>query len=109
MSAGEESVALPGSVVADEPVADEWGFTPVKMDFDEPSSAGLSLTISPNAAMYAKGHEITFFLRELERVGAGETKLDASALPTLDQLDPEASYLKWSLSIGADVSEALSA
>ncbi len=108
LSAGDSGGAAPAAAAEEEPAADEWGFTPIKMDFcDEPASGGgLSLAISPSAAMYAKGHEITFFLRELERVGACETTLDASALPTLDQLEPEASYLKWTLSFAADTSEA---
>jgi two-component system chemotaxis sensor kinase CheA len=89
--------------------ADEWGFTPIVMTFDDApaaSAGGLSVVITPTTAMYAKGHEVTFFLRELERVGACDAKLDASMLPTLDQLEPEASYLKWTLSYAEAVSEA---
>jgi two-component system chemotaxis sensor kinase CheA len=91
------------------PAKDEWGFAPVQFDFaahDETPPAGWTLTMRPTKAMYAKGHDALLFLRELGRLGEIEVTLDASALPALDQLDPEESYLTWSVTLPAGVPEA---
>jgi two-component system chemotaxis sensor kinase CheA len=57
--------------------------------------------------MYAKGHDASFFLRELERLGPCETSFDAALLPAFEALDPEAAYLTWTMRFPAGVDEAL--
>ncbi len=85
---------------------DDWGFTPLKFEIDEPVSAGgWLLVMTPTSAMYAKGHDAAFFLREIERLSSCETALDLSNLPDLDALSPEESYLSWRLRIPGDVAE----
>lgn len=92
---------------AGEPAADEWGFTPLKFEVESPSAAPGSwrLVMRPTAAMYAKGHDALLFLRELSRLSDLSVSLDQSALPDLTALDPEASYLSWTVELGADTSE----
>ncbi|MBY0565072.1 MAG: chemotaxis protein CheA [Hyphomonadaceae bacterium] len=97
----EETAPLSG-----ESGGDEWGFKPLMFEVDAPApAAGLTLVMRPTATMYAKGHDAVLFLRELERIAHAEIELDASALPSLDALDPEASYLTWTVRWPADVDE----
>ncbi|MBL8542861.1 MAG: chemotaxis protein CheA [Hyphomonadaceae bacterium] len=91
---------------ADAPAGDEWGFTPMKFEFDAPAPSGWRLVMRPSPAMYAKGHDALLFLRELERLGEITVTLDASALPDLGALTAETPYLNWIVELPADVSEA---
>lgn len=101
----------PASVVAvEEPsegAADEWGFAPLKFDFGGPApvSSGWVLTMRPTNAMYAKGHDAALFLRELSRLGEIAVEVDATALPPLAAMEPETSYLSWTVRLPASVNE----
>ncbi len=96
----------PAPSVAGEPAGDEWGFKPLQFDVAEPApESAWRLSMRPNAAMYAKGHDALLFLRELGRLGPIETVLDASSLPDFTTLDPEASHLTWTVSLPASVDE----
>lgn len=95
--------AMPAAGLA--PVADEWGFAPLKVDIVDEAPSPWLLTMKPTAAMYAKGHDAALFLRELGRLGEIKVSLDASALPGLADLDPEASSLSWTVEFAADVAE----
>lgn len=98
----EPTVAPEGSA----PEADAWGFAPLKFEFAEESPpAPWLLTMRPTAAMYAKGHDAALFLRELSRLGEIKVSLDASVLPELSTLDPEASHCVWTVELAADVAE----
>ena len=86
--------------------SDEWGFKPTQfhaLDLDVPET--WRMTMRPAAAMYAKGHDPLIFLRELSLLAACTTTLDASNLPDLSTLDPESSYLAWSVRLPAEVEE----
>lgn len=86
---------------------DEWGFAPLKFDFADvtPTVGGWRLVMRPTAAMYAKGHDAHLFLRELSRLGDARIEMDASAIPPLCDLDPEASYGAWTVELPESVSE----
>lgn len=86
---------------------DEWGFAPLKFEFDAPAaaSAGWRLIMRPTKAMYAKGHDAVLFLRELSRLGDIKVELDTSALPELGAIDPETPYLAWTIDLPAHVDE----
>jgi two-component system chemotaxis sensor kinase CheA len=87
---------------------DGWGFKPLAFDIGglaDATAEGMILHMRPTAAMYVKGHDAVLFLRELERTGPCEIEIDTSALPGLDALDPEASYLTWTVRWGAAVDE----
>lgn len=84
---------------------DNMGFVPLRVEIAEPApapAAGWRVSVKPLAAMYAKANDITPLLRELERLGDCRISLDASALPTLEQLDPEGAYLAWTIDVEAD-------
>ena len=82
------------------------GFVPLTVNIGAPApaakAAGWSIAIHPLASMYAKANDITPLLRELERLGPCKVTLDASDLPPLDQLDPEAAYLRWAVELAVD-------
>jgi len=98
-----ESVSLPAHDA--QPEGDAWGFAPLKFELLEETPAPWLLTMRPTSAMYAKGHDAALFLRELGRLGPIATSLDASALPDLTALDPEASYCVWNVELPASISE----
>ena len=53
----------------------------------------------PSAALYAKANETVLLLRELNRLGDVRTELDTSELPNLQDIDPEGSYLAWTITL----------
>ncbi len=90
------------------PVADQWGFTPLKFDLEDaaPAQAGWRLVLRPTAAMYANGHDALLFLRELGRLGECKVSLDASRLPDLAAINPEKPYLDWSVELPGETPES---
>jgi two-component system, chemotaxis family, sensor kinase CheA len=102
-----ESMVAPedGEAAADEPEED-WGFKPVTLAIgaDAPA-AGWTLHFKLTAAMFANGHDASVLLNELARLGAADVKLDASALPPFDAIDPEGAFLSWMLTLPAQVEE----
>jgi len=110
MTAEEAAPAAP-SVAPDLPVApaaDEWGFAPLKFEFDEPAAppSGWRLVMRTTAAMYANGHDAVLFLRELSRLGEASITLVKDELPPLAEIQPETPYLTWTIELPADVAEA---
>jgi len=110
LTAGQDAAsaaATAAAPAAGEAQGDEWGFAPLKIEIDAPASDGdWLLVLKPAAAMYANGHDAVIFLREIERLGETSVELDAGALPLLDALDPEASYLAWTVRIEGSVEES---
>ena len=102
----EASPRAAAATPAEAPAGDEWGFTPMKFEFEEPAPSAWRLVMRPSPAMYAKGHDALLFLRELQRLGEITITLDASALPDLGALTAETPYLNWIVDIPADVTEA---
>ena len=108
---------LPAIPEDDDPFADI-GFTPVSVEVaDEAPAFGLDLdlegdaetvwTVSfrPKRELYAKANDALLLLRELRRLGDCEVVLDTSELPALEMLDPEDSYLGWTVTLRSAVSE----
>ena len=79
-------------------------FEPVRID--QPAAAGWSVRFRPFPSLYANGNDAIILLRELSRLGPVEPTLDMSQLPPLEDLDPEASYLAWTLTVASDRSES---
>ncbi|WP_296600354.1 Hpt domain-containing protein, partial [Phenylobacterium sp.] len=103
-----------GAASASEDVSDEedWGdfeFTPmaVAADGDAPSApAGFVVTFKPRTDLYAKANEAALLLRELTRLGPSEIELNAHDVPPLPDMDPEATYLSWTITMTGEVDEA---
>jgi two-component system chemotaxis sensor kinase CheA len=75
---------------------------------EAPASSGPQewvLSFRPAASMYAKANDAVLLLRELSRLGQLTVTLDASGLPPLDEIDPESSYLSWSVRLQTEASE----
>ena len=75
-------------------------------DFDallgllEPQLAGAPawhVRVRPNGDAFANGGEPLLLLRELVRMGGVGIALDTTNLPPLEELDPQRSYLAWTL------------
>jgi len=113
----EELRALSGGAAdAADGGEEDWGdftFQPVGVAAAPAAEASTSdapgqwrVSFKPRADLYAKANETALLLRELARLGPTEVELDASALPTLADLDPEAAYLAWTVILTADVDES---
>lgn len=95
---------------APEGKADEFGFVVTKFQPDllelAPSAAGWTISFRPKTDLYRKGNETALLLRELARLGGVEVVLDESGLPDIASLDPEASYLSWTITLDSACDEA---
>ena len=115
-AAAPAPVAAPAAKAA-APVAapapsDDSGFQPIPFSFDddfggEPESATPTFDVSfkPRRELYAKGNEAALLLRDLSRIGELSVHCDMDSLPSLDDIDPEASYFSWKLQITTDKGE----
>ncbi len=89
----------------------DFGFTPIPVLLDpapEPlaEQPDWSIAFRPHSELYRKANEPAVLLRELGRLGELTVALDASALPGLEALDPEAAYLAWRIGLDSAVDEA---
>lgn len=104
--------------------ADEFGFSPVAVSLDvlgeddpfgfEPVTCTLDLfaeevswtvRFGPSRADLANGGEPLLCVREVERLGGVLAAVDSTRLPPLAVLDPEDSYLIWTISVPGTVAE----
>ena len=109
----EELKALDPNVAAGEEAESEedWGdfeFKPMAAAMPETPAAagGWRVRFAPRADLYAKANEAALLLRELARLGETTVELDVSALPALADLDPEAAYLAWTVTLAGAADEA---
>ena len=102
-AAGAAAPPAPVHAVQDDGM-DGFDFQPVRFELEAtPASAPAlkewTVHFRPRAELYAKANESAVLLRELGRLGTLSVELDASALPSLAALDPEGSYLAWTVLI----------
>ncbi|HXA39583.1 MAG TPA: chemotaxis protein CheA [Phenylobacterium sp.] len=109
----EELKALdPNAAAGGEAESEEdWGdfeFKPMAVAAPEapPAAGGWRVRFAPRADLYAKANEAALLLRELARLGETTVELDVSALPALADLDPEAAYLAWTVTLTGAADEA---
>jgi two-component system chemotaxis sensor kinase CheA len=57
------------------------------------------ITFAPRADMFKRANEPLLLIRELGGLGMITTEIDQSAVPTLDDIDPEAAYLRWTIEL----------
>jgi two-component system chemotaxis sensor kinase CheA len=92
---------------------DESGFQPIPFSFDDDFGVDgeqaempvYEVVFKPRSDLYAKGNDAALLLRNLSRVGEMSIRCDLENLPGLDQLDPEGSYLAWTISVRTDKGE----
>ncbi len=105
----EELRALgPGGDEADDGETEEdWGFQPIAFAMDAaPSAQAWRIAFKPRADLYAKANETAVLLRELGRLGEMTVELDTSELPPLAELEAEAAYLAWTITLTTEQGEA---
>ncbi|HTI00234.1 MAG TPA: chemotaxis protein CheA [Acidisoma sp.] len=64
------------------------------------------IRLTPKPPLYAKANETALLLRELSLLGEIEVEVDASGLPDLADIDPEATYLSWNIVLSTDKDSA---
>lgn len=87
---------------------DPFGFEPVAVELDDfapPAPADWIVRFGPSRAALANGGEPLLIIRELESLGGAITDVDFSAVPALRDLDPEDSYLVWTIAMPGTVEE----
>ena len=104
----------------EEEVEEAIDFQPTVIDFGLPdisveaapeqtaeASREYRIAFTPRPELYANANETALVLRELNRLGAMEAACDASALPELENVDPNGAYFSWSirLSSGHDIAD----
>lgn len=73
---------------------------------DEPlMGAELLVTFAPKPEFYSRGNDVAPFIRELCDLGEATVMVDASRVPSFDELKPDAPYFEWSISLDASVDE----
>lgn len=65
-----------------------------------------TVSIRPKSDLYRKANETALLLRELSRLGPIKATLDDSALPALENLDPEAAFVTWSVRLETEEDES---
>jgi len=113
--AGELSAQNGGLEPEDEENLDDidFGFAPVNLDLIEdsepdaetPPGRTFQIRFKPRPDLYANANEAGVLLRELGALGDLQTRVDDSALPALEALDPEGAYLAWTAVLTTQRSE----
>lgn len=107
-SAASEAPAAAPAPVAAAPVkpTDESGFEPIPFSFDDFSDdETFEITFKPRFELYSKGNDATLLLRDLSRLGEMSIYCNMDALPGVDELDPEAAYFYWNITLKTDKGE----
>jgi two-component system chemotaxis sensor kinase CheA len=98
----------PIAISVDLPEEAEEGESAVQADEQQAfAAAARVVTFKPHTALYAKANEPAVLLRELASLGGARIELDDSELPLLDDLEPEAAYLRWVATIGTADEDAI--
>ena len=86
---------------------DDSGFQPVAFsfgDFEDDTvpmmeTPSFNVVFKPQTSLYTKGNESALLLRDLSRIGEMSINCDMSTLPALENIEPEAAYFFWNISI----------
>jgi two-component system chemotaxis sensor kinase CheA len=92
-----------------EDALDPFGFEPVVVALDDLDGGGpgdWTVTFVPSDAALANGSEPLLIVRELEMLGGSIVAADVSRLPRLRDLEPENSYIGWTISMPGTIDEA---
>jgi two-component system chemotaxis sensor kinase CheA len=113
MEAADDFGFTPVTAVIDD--LDPFGFEPIGVMLEDldpqpaeaPSEvAGWTVRFAPSRSALANGGEPLLVVREVEHLGGSVVDIDCSALPPLRDLDPEESYMVWTLSAPATLPQA---
>lgn len=115
-SLADELKAMSGAAADEgEGGEEDWGdfeFKPMAAAMDLPAgdagpaaTSGFVVKFKPRTDLYHKANEAALLLRELSRLGETTVELDAHDVPPLHEIDPEAAYLAWTITIHGDTDE----
>ncbi len=68
-------------------------------------TSGWTITFKPNADMLQTGNDPVRIIRELDSLGDISVEVNTDQLPELELIDPELSYLSWTIKVSGDVEE----
>jgi two-component system, chemotaxis family, sensor kinase CheA len=103
------SVAPPSDAAIAEDKADPFGFVPTQIVVDSvvnevPRRSRWCISFTPHARLHARANDPFLVLRELASLGEARVEADLSRLPPLADLEPEDSYLGWTITLLTDAS-----
>ncbi|MFP3542847.1 chemotaxis protein CheA [Rhizobium sp. SIMBA_035] len=118
-AAAEAPAPKPAAKPAPAPVAaapvptDDSGFQPIPFsfgDFGDEEETGSDLpayeiVFKPRSDLYSKGNDATLLLRDLSRLGEMSIYCNTDALVGIDEIDPEAAYFFWNVTLRTDKGE----
>jgi two-component system chemotaxis sensor kinase CheA len=87
--------AKPAAVEAPKPAPARAAPPPAAAAEPTPILHRYRIVFAPRADMFKRANEPLLLIRELSGLGMITTEIDQSAVPALDDIDPEAAYLRW--------------
>ena len=114
-AAESEPAFAPVAAAPSEADEDDFGFRPVAFNLADlgapaepaaPAADAWRVVFRPHGRMYVNANETGLLLRELSHLGEMTVDLDVSAVPDLDALDAEESYLSWTINLTTEAGEA---
>jgi two-component system chemotaxis sensor kinase CheA len=104
-SVAETPAPTPVAAAAPKPT-DDSGFAPIPFSFDDfGGDETFEISFKPRFELYSKGNDATLLLRDLSRLGEMSIYCNMDALPGLDEIDPEAAYFFWNITLKTDKGE----
>lgn len=104
-----ELEGLTGGTEAEEEEEEVVDFQPMTLGLgDDPTDDELphyKMRFKPEPELFKSGNEPQHILKMFCEAGQATLACDASAIPLLDQLDPEGAYLEWTCEIETETSE----
>jgi len=94
------NAAGPAETISSETIASDEEIAP-----EATRPTGWRICFTPNRDMFKTGNDPVRMIRELESMGEIQVKVDTANLPSLDDIEPEESYLSWEILLGEPVSE----
>lgn len=73
---------------------------------EQPVTRAVRVRFAPGRELLRMGMDPLLVLRDLFQLGTADVCLEADALPPIDELDPESSYLAWTITLQTDKTEA---
>jgi two-component system chemotaxis sensor kinase CheA len=105
-SAAHEAPAAAPVAAAPVKPTDDSGFEPIPFSFDDfGGDEAFEITFKPRFELYSKGNDATLLLRDLSRLGEMSIYCNMDSLPGLDEIDPEAAYFSWNVTLKTDKGE----
>jgi two-component system chemotaxis sensor kinase CheA len=114
-AAESEPAFAPVAAAPSDADEDDFGFRPVAFNLADlgapaepaaPAADAWRIVFRPHGRMYVNANETGLLLRELSHLGEMTVDLDVSAVPDLDALDAEESYLSWTINLTTEAGEA---